>query len=235
MPITSASSGGGAVNRIIEVECTERLFENPREVVAVIKKNYGFVGKQFVEKLQEEGSLEHAEALFKGYYQILSENDTTEKQAMAAAMVLTADRLATDWIFKDGRELTPDEIKTFLQTKASVSVNQRGYEYLCEYVVQNANHFCGESQDIEVWGKIDDGQVFIVRREFDRICLDGGFNSKALLSWLRDNNKIELPAKGFTKPKRINKIPCNCVVMWLGSSDIESEKEVLIPDFDENV
>ena len=224
MPITSASSGGGAVNRIIEVECTERLFENPREVVAVIKKNYGFVGKQFVEKLQEEGSLEHAEALFKGYYQILSENDTTEKQAMAAAMVLTADRLATDWIFKDGRELTPEEIKSFLQTKAAVSVNQRGYEYLCEYVVQNANHFCGESQDIEVWGKLDDGQVFIVRREFDRICLDGGFNSKALLSWLRDNNKIELPAKGFTKMKRINKIPCHCVILSL-QNDCENPHE----------
>ena len=153
----------------------------------------------------------------------------TEKQAMAAAMVLTADKLATDWIFKDGWELTPDEIKAFLQTKAAVSVNQRGYEYLCEYVVQNANHFCGESQDIEVWGKIDGDQAYIVNREFNRICLDGGFNSKALLSWLRDNNKIELPAKGFTKTKRINKIPCHCIVLSLGN-DMELNQEYTLID-----
>lgn len=230
MPITTASSGGGAVNRIIEVECTGRMFENPREAAAAVKKNYGFAGKRFVEKLQEEGSIEHAEELFREYYRRLSENDTTEKQAMAAAMVLTADRLATDWIFKDGQALTPEGIRDFLQTREAVSANQRGYVYLCEYVVQNANHFCGESQDIEVWGKIDGDQAFIVRREFDRICADAGYNGKALLSWMRDNGKLELPQKGFTKPKRINKIPCNCVVMRLLPEQEEPRDGELIPD-----
>lgn len=230
MPITSSASGGGAVNRIIEVECTQRLFADPRETAYAVKKNYGFAGKIFVEMLQKEKNMEQAEELFKEYYQTLSENDTTEKQAMAAAMVLTADRLATDWIFQDEKALTPDEIKAFLQTKAAVSVNQRGYEYLCEYVVQNANHFQGESDTIEVWGKLDDGQVFIVRREFDRICTEAGYNPKALLSWLRDNGKIEMNKKGFTKPKRINKVPCNCVVMFLENNVEEFESEVLIPD-----
>lgn len=230
MPITSSASGGGAVNRIIEVECTQRLFSDPRETAYAVKKNYGFAGKIFVEMLQKEKNMEQAEELFKEYYQTLSENDTTEKQAMAAAMVLTADRLATDWIFQDEKALTPDEIKAFLQTKAAVSVNQRGYEYLCEYVVQNANHFQGESDTIEVWGKLDDGQVFIVRREFDRICTEAGYNPKALLSWLRDNGKIEMNKKGFTKPKRINKVPCNCVVMFLENNVEEFESEVLIPD-----
>lgn len=230
MPITSSTSGGGAVNRIIEVECTQRLFADPRETAYAVKKNYGFAGKIFVEMLQKEKNMEQAEELFKKYYQTLSENDTTEKQAMAAAMVLTADRLATDWIFQDEKALTPDEIKAFLQTKAAVSVNQRGYEYLCEYVVQNANHFQGESDTIEVWGKLDDGQVFIVRREFDRICTEAGYNPKALLSWLRDNGKIEMNKKGFTKPKRINKVPCNCVVMFLENNVEELESEVLIPD-----
>jgi hypothetical protein len=229
MPITTASSGGGAVNRIIEVECTGRMFENPREAAAAVKRNYGFAGKRFVEKLQEEGSIARAEELFREYYRRLSENDTTEKQAMAAAMVLTADRLATDWIFQDGQELTPEGIRDFLQTREAVSANRRGYTYLCEYVVQNANHFCGESQDIEVWGKLDGDQAFIVRREFDRICADAGYNGKALLSWMRDNGKLELPQKGFTKPKRINKIPCNCVVMRLLPEQEEPRDGELIP------
>lgn len=230
MPITSSASGGGAVNRIIEVECTQRLFADPRETAYAVKKNYGFAGKIFVEMLQKEKNMEQAEELFKEYYQTLSENDTTEKQAMAAAMVLTADRLATDWIFQDEKALTPDEIKAFLQTKAAVSVNQRGYEYLCEYVVQNANHFQGESDTIEVWGKLDDGQVFIVRREFDRICTEAGYNPKALLSWLRDNGKIELPAKGFAKTCRINKVPCHCIVVFLTDDSEMIDSGELIPD-----
>lgn len=230
MPITSSSSGGGAVNRIIEVECTEKLFENPREVASIVKKHYGYAGKIFVEELQKDGNMEYAEGLFRSFYQRLSENDTTEKQAMAAALVLTADRLSEEWIFHDGRELTIDDVKHFLQSKASVSVNQRGYEYLCEYVVQNANHFCGESRDIEVWGKLDDDQVSIVNREFNRICSDGGFNPKALLSWLRDNNKIELPMKGFAKTKRINKIPCHCIVLILNDDADSSQDYQLIED-----
>lgn len=239
MPITGTSSGGGAVNRIIEIECLKKLFENPRAVADTVKKNYGFAGKEFVEILQDEGNMELAEQVFKQFYTTLSESDTTDKQALAAALILTADQLVTDWIFKDGRAITTAEIAKFLQSKAAVSVNQRAYEYLCEYVVQNKNKFCGESIDTEVWGKIPDGgrEVWIVRREFDRICADAGYNSKALLSWLRDNGKIELSAqKGFTKSKRINNIPCNCVIMTFPDEEPMSDEEYeLIADMYEDV
>lgn len=239
MPITGTSSGGGAVNRIIEIECLKKLFEDPRAVADTAKKNYGFAGREFVEILQDDGNMELAEQVFKQFYTTLSESDTTDKQALAAALILTADQLVTDWIFKDNQAITTAEIAKFLQSKAAVSVNQRAYEYLCEYVVQNKNKFCGESIDTEVWGKIPDGgrEVWIVRREFDRICADAGYNGKALLSWLRDNGKIELSAqKGFTKSKRINNIPCNCVIMAFPDEEpISDEEYELIADMYEDV
>ena len=229
MPLIGQGSGGGAVNRIIEIECRDKLFENPREVADIVKKNYGHAGKVFVLFLQEDGVLELAERYFKEYYSELSQNDTTEKQSISAALILTADRLVTDCMFLDDRALTVAEIGEFLQTKSAVSVNQRAYEYICEYVVQNKNRFCENSEQVDVWGKFDGSRVCIVRREFNRICDDAGFNATALLSWMKQNGKLDAPEKRYDKTVRINGLPCHCVIVFLESGE---ENFDFIPDFD---
>lgn len=217
MPITGAGSGGGAVNRIIEIECREKLFEDPRGVADTVRKNYGFAGRAFVEHLQQYGAMERAADLFKRYSVQLSEGDTTEKQAMAAALVLTADNLATEWIFKDGRALTAGEISEFLRTKASVSAHERGYQYLCETISQNANKFLGGDAPVsDVWGRLeDDDTAIVIRKVFDSICADGGYNAQALLSWLAQNNYLQTSKPHLTKTVRINNIPTRCVVLRL--------------------
>lgn len=217
MPITGAGSGGGAVNRIIEIECREKLFEDPRGVADTVRKNYGFAGRAFVEHLQQDGAMERAADLFKRYSVQLGEGDTTEKQAMAAALVLTADNLATEWIFKDGRALTAGEISEFLRTKASVSAHERGYQYLCETISQNANKFLGGDTPVsDVWGRLeDDDTAIVIRKVFDSICADGGYNAQALLSWLAQNNYLQTSKPHLTKTVRINNIPTRCVVLRL--------------------
>lgn len=217
MPITGAGSGGGAVNRIIEIECREKLFEDPRDVADTVRKNYGFAGRAFVEHLQQDGAMERAADLFKRYSVQLGEGDTTEKQAMAAALVLTADNLATEWIFKDGRALTAGEISEFLRTKASVSAHERGYQYLCETISQNANKFLGGDTPVsDVWGRLeDDDTAIVIRKVFDSICADGGYNAQALLSWLAQNNYLQTSKPHLTKTVRINNIPTRCVVLRL--------------------
>ena len=217
MPITGAGSGGGAVNRIIEIECREKLFEDPRDVADTVRKNYGFAGRAFVEHLQQDGAMERAADRFKRYSVQLGEGDTTEKQAMAAALVLTADNLATEWIFKDGRALTAGEISEFLRTKASVSAHERGYQYLCETISQNANKFLGGDTPVsDVWGRLeDDDTAIVIRKVFDSICADGGYNAQALLSWLAQNNYLQTSKPHLTKTVRINNIPTRCVVLRL--------------------
>ena len=44
---------GGAINRILEVECKERVYADPQKTADIVKKNYGFAGKEFVGILQE--------------------------------------------------------------------------------------------------------------------------------------------------------------------------------------
>ena len=64
-------------------------------------------------------------------------------------------------------------------------MNQRAYEYICEYVVQNKNKFCGSSEITEVLGRLEEGKVYIIRNAFNRICDEGNFNSSSFLSWLK--------------------------------------------------
>ena len=165
--------------------------------------------------------MEKAEHIYEETYAQVKTDDTMEKQAGAAALVITADKLATEWIFQDGKSLTAGEMAEFLKSKESVSVNQRGYEYLCEYVIQNKNHFCGKSDTVEVWGVVECGQACIIRNVFNRICEESGFNSRSLLSWLKKSELIDSNGKGFTRPKRINGEPCNCICMQLPQNEAE--------------
>ena len=44
-PLNSYVSQGGAINRILEVECKDNVYEDPQETAELVKKNYGMAGK----------------------------------------------------------------------------------------------------------------------------------------------------------------------------------------------
>lgn len=136
-PITTLQSGAGAVNRVIDIECSpsQKVIEDGPGLSAVVKRNYGFAGREFVGRLyRDDGEgTERAQELYKQYFRLLSENDTTEKQAMAASAILAADALATEWIFRDSRALSVEDLSRFLASKAAVSAGARGYEYMCQW------------------------------------------------------------------------------------------------------
>ena len=219
MPITTTRSGGGAVNRILEIECRDALFIDAGLVAAHCKKHYGHAGKLFVNKLQEEGNINRAIELYKKFYNKLTLADTTEKQAMAAATIMVADHLATEWIFKDNQALTVPQVKDFLQTKAAVDINARGYEYMCGWVELNAQYFTGKSKSGDVWGKfLNYGKtVAIITPKFYSVAEEEGYNPHALLSYLQQKELIDTgTTKGFGKSVRLDsdRSP-NCIVMDL--------------------
>ncbi len=231
-PILSGSSGGGAVNRVLEVECKKKFFDEPRNAANFLKENYGLFGRAFIAKLLN-GGLEEAEKLFTDYYnELTGAYEITQKQASSAALILTADKLATDLAFRDGTNLTPKEISEFLKTKASVSINPRAYEYVCEFVAANQNKFMGASEYGESWGimacydsgassKPDEADsVYILKNKFNQICADGGYNAASLLSWLSDRKMIRrTDKKHYDVLKVIGRTKVRCVHLMLNRSD----------------
>lgn len=214
-PIVSETDGAGAVNRVIEIECkaAEKVIENGHDTAAVLKENYGWAGKKFVEKLGDPESIELAKALYDDYFTQCTCSDTTDKQAMAAACLLTADTLAEEWIFEDGLTLTVEEIGEFLKSNASVSLADRGYEIICDWVAVNAGRMQGPKENGECYGLLEDGTAYIIRSVFNRVCAENAINPKALLSHLRTRGLISTNGKGYTRPKRMGGQVPNCV--WL--------------------
>lgn len=225
-PITNSSAGAGAVNRVIEIEClsSQKIIEDGHTTAGILRKNYGFAGQEFVERLYQEGNTERAAELYKKHFRALSENDTTEKQAMAAAVILTADELATEWIFQDGRAITEQEISQFLASRAAVSSGRRGYDYFCDWAAQNANRLRGDVEMGDVYGTISGDQVCIIRSVFNRVAEEAGFSPAALLSYLKENGLIETRGRAMTCSRRINGVRTECVCLKV---DLGGENSLL--------
>ncbi|MCM1335650.1 MAG: DUF927 domain-containing protein [Bacteroides sp.] len=226
-PILTANSGGGASNRVIEVECKSPLFRDPKAVLRGVMSNYGFFGKVFILKLTKEG-FDHPKKLYDDFYRELTdEYGITQKQALSAALVLTADQLATEWLFADTPSLTPAEIADFLKTKTEVSLNPRAYEYVCEFVASNQNKFMGSSEYSEVWGIMDGDSVYILKNKFNQICDEGGYSAQSLLSWLSDRRLIRrTDKKNYSVLKRIGSSVVRCIHMTINDSPEESFDEI---------
>lgn len=225
-PLTNIGDGSGAMNRVIDIECkaSEKVISDGMRVSSVLKKNYGFAGRVFVKALSTQKP-EMVSQLYQGVFQILSENDTTEKQAMAAAMILTADTLAEEWIFKDGCALTVSEIVDFLQSKAAVSAGQRGYRYMCDWVSQNANRLREGNDSGDIYGLIEGDWAFIIRSVFQKAVEDAGFSSAALISYLKQNGLILTRGRNNTRGKRINGVLTECIVLHIAPEEDSTETD----------
>jgi hypothetical protein len=214
-PIVQNGDGAGAVNRVLDIECkaSDLVIADGMKVSAAVK-NFGHAGARFVASLTQ-AQLEKAKMQYADGFRALCAGDTTEKQAMAAALILAADALADEVIFQTGEHLTPEEMAAFLQTKASVSAGARGYRYLCDFVSLNRNKFSLDSAVGETCGMLDGDWVYINVSVFRKAAADGGFDARSLLSWMKEKDVILTRERGFTKNKRIGGVNTECVVMQL--------------------
>ena len=232
-PLVNDTDGAGALNRVIEIECTanDKAISDGHRTANKLKANYGWAGKDFVEHFIQDGERERALQLYDDFFKACTESDTTDKQAMAAAVVLTADTLATEWIFQDSKALTVQEMSEFLKARATVSLADRGYEIICDWVAVNANKLRGSSDSGDCYGLLDSerNMAYIIRSVFNRICQENSISSKALLSHLKTKGLIETGSKGYTKTKYIgNGQSPNCVCLKLQKAGNEEDA-----DFDE--
>lgn len=243
-PILSASVGAGAVNRVLDIECksNEKVIEDGQKTTAIIKNNYGFAGRKFVEMLySSETIISIVKDYFLKVYKEMCGSDTTEKQAMAAALLVTADKFAVDWIFKDGNYLTVDEISKHLASKAEVSLGERGYRYMCDWVTIHANRFLksknaygdvDDSKDTgDIYGILDFDKAYIISSAFRKAAEEGGFNPAALLSYLKEHGLIETRGRNMTRGKRIKGTLTECVYLAL-PNDGEDDEYNSLDDLD---
>lgn len=196
-PITSPNSRSGATNRVIEFECTERVFdEEVRPIAQFIQGNFGHAGRLFVEGLMQEDQMKEAEDANNRFYEELN-GASTEKQVLSASVLLAADYMADKLLFHDGNSLTVSDIMPYLVTRESADVNKAAYEWLLDWAVQNTNRFVPVNGIYpgECWGRYGDdsgnrpldGQkattLCIIASVFENAMANQGFNGRAFRAW----------------------------------------------------
>ena len=197
---------------MIDLNCgDEKLFEDPRSVVAILTRNYGHAGKKFVAALSDETTLETVRNIQQAMYEQLS-GKSTDKQALAASLILTADAVAEMVLFEDGKSLTVSDILPFLTTSAQADANRRAYNWLMDTIASNPGRFQTNNFNEyvgECWGAVSEqeGRAYIIKSVFDRLMGDAGYSAESFLSWAKRQGLLKLSGGHNTILKRIKALP----------------------------
>lgn len=210
-PLNSYVSQGGAINRILEVECGNHIYQDPQKTVDILKKNFGFAGKRFVEVIKKIGVEEICD-IQREFQERLYNDEIMQKQSIALSILLTADKIATEYIFRDGQYILLSEAKKVLTDRDSVSDNERCYRYLQDKISMNPQRFDLDSS-MEKWGILEPDYAILYVQAFKELCKSGGFSDKSFLSWADGKGLLQTYGGRLTKIKRINGTNNRCVFL----------------------
>ena len=203
-PCTDYRSGGGTKNRVIEVNADDGVIENGGETVAIISENYGHAGQTFINYAKTQ----NLRSRYREIYNTVS--GVTDKQALAAAMVLLGDALARECLFPEEEPLMWDDISEYFYNDEDVSTAERAKEYILGWIAQNRNKFDAANYS-ECWGVMFGHSVYII----DHILVDAlnekGFSFDAVKrDWARDGFLMQYRNK-YKARKGINGEKPYCV------------------------
>ncbi len=208
-PITAENSGGGTKNRTIEVEVDNKFFgRKGNAIVNFISKNYGTAGKKFVESIPDNLTEQYQATLG----EVLNTVETTDKQAMAAALILLADKLACDCIFKGDTPLSVSDIAPFIKSNEETDVSVRAYDWFNSWRSTNKSKFY-ESQYGEQWGRFsrDGNSLYVDCTTLQKHMRMAGFELNAVKKKWADRGWIKMHGRAYTVTSNVQGEKNKCV------------------------
>ena len=192
-PCVKSSSGGGVVNRVLSFENTEDLFsaESGSSVMALLSAHHGHAGEMFTDCVQSQKDLPERFRELTGKVRELT--GTTDKQASSMALILLADQLAGECIYKDEPPLDPAISALYVADAKDVDPAKRAYQYVLDIIAKNIRKFRPDKDyKGEIWGRIDgDAALFnvtVLRQELT----NEGFDFDAIKKAWRQSGYIQL-------------------------------------------
>lgn len=207
-PVTRSSSGGGAKNRVIEIECKGKVVENGRETAEFVRNNYGHAGREYIRYINDNA--EEIERLYGCYVKALEQLDCTDKQRLSMAAILLGDAIGSSLFFSGETPLSAEDAQPFLKTKAEVDVAARAFEYIKDVIAMNDNRFSSNSSgDMfgEVWGRIDtevygkepnvreERKVYFNKTKLVEILREAGYEFDAVKGKWAENGSLTLSSQ----------------------------------------
>ena len=218
-PLSSYVTQGGAINRILEIECGQRVFDDPGATAELVKRNYGHAGQEFVDVVKDIG-VEQIREIQQGFLRQLADDEKMQKQSLSLSIILTADKLATDYLFKDRQYISLEEAREVLVDRDELSDNERCYQYVLDKVAMNPARFDDKVENVEKWGAIENGYAIIYATAFTALCKEGGFSRTSFLSWANRKGIIQVEGnrKRMDKVKSFNGNKIRCIFLKLNDN-----------------
>ena len=190
-PLTDEKSGGGGKNRVIELYCKDKLFEDAASMADFVKGHYGYAGREFIKAMSEPGVIEEAKSIRDACRKLfLGIGHGTEKQAASAAMLAVGDYFSSVCVFRvdpgaaiQGTRAFCYALAEYLTDTAEVSQVERAYRWVCDWIASNPGQF--ERQQPggipyhddrnKLWGKQTDAGYAVIASVMEEAMEQAGF------------------------------------------------------------
>lgn len=199
-PCIKQASGGGAKNRVIEVECKDKIIANGNAVANFVRTHFGCPGEPYIEQIKKEDVSEWYKNTFA---MIIDSTDTTDKQAGAMALMLVADTIASSMFWPEEKTLSVCDVKGYLSSASEVDVVERAYHYVRNAIAENVSCFSKDAR--QAWGSLTDGCAYINKNVLCRIMDEVGFDFDAVKAKWAERDYLVRGANGrYLHYKSIN-------------------------------
>lgn len=156
-------AGGGATNRLLTYMADSKCPWTPdriTEMMNFFSTNYGHAGVEYIEILNNLGRGK-VQDMIKTHRDELLEaakgQKKTMKQINAMAVLLTADEIAANMLFKDKIKITTEQAVDMLESEDVVQAEAQAYEKIIDKIFSNKQHFQGlvecDKLTGDLWGK----------------------------------------------------------------------------------
>lgn len=234
--IIKDNSNAGAYNRCIACEMKDYSYENLSEVADFTKENYGTP----IRKILEELGNYNLKNIYNDKLELIKEQDITNKQKILEAILLTADKILTDILFKDEYYLTPEDFEDKTVSRQQVMIEERAYAVVQDWFISEKRHFLMQDQDnvdnndikVDIYGKeMTYGYIAIIPSALKKVLEDNGYDFNEVLKAWRKKEYIKHEESKNTLIVRINGGRTRCVVLDM-KKNIENEEdaeELILP------
>ena len=145
-------------------------------VVNFINRNYGLAGPEYIKFLSDCSIQELFDTKVK---EILDGTGTSEKQAMAMALIMAADELTGLAFYPDEAPLTVEEVKPFLKVQDDIDPAERSYREIVGVIMEHEVNFKPDVNTAR-WGRMGTDSVLINKFVLSRELQSLGFNFDAV-------------------------------------------------------
>lgn len=235
--IIKDNSNAGAYNRCYSYEIKNYSYENLPEVADFVKENYGTPIREILANLENFDIKE----IYEEQLKTLEDEDTSNKQKILQALILTGDRIVTDILFKDNFYLTKEDLLPNVVKKSEIVIDERALETIQDWYISEKRHFLDVKEEnfnnsenelkVEIYGrKMEYDEVAFIPTILKRKLNDFGFDGNEIINAWKRKGYLICDKKKNTKKVRINGEALNCVVLRFKADENDDDSDFSLDD-----